>query len=102
MSWGSNDFIGPGNKDEINISGYAVVNHQSAQKYVDEYYKYLSDNMLKEYKIIECWVYLTPRDIENFNPMVPVWIDAFGGYFYVNKIKNFVSGKLTKCELVRL
>lgn len=103
LYWGGGDYVHSNPYyDEIGITGYAIVKHQNVQEYVDMFYGDLSNKMLKEYKIIECEFNLTARDIENFNPMIPVWIEKFGGYFYVNKIKNFVSGKLTKCELVRL
>ena len=36
------------------------------------------------------------------NSNYPVWIDKFGGYFYVNKIPNFVEGTVTQIELVKL
>lgn len=74
------------------------------------YYKRLYDDILVRSKIIEAEFYLTEKDIEEYRSVknempgcfVPVWIEKFGAYFYVNKIKNFISGKLTKVELIRL
>ena len=81
---------------------YQKAKYVSAQQLVDMGYKILQDKMLKRAKIIEADFYLTPEDVEMFEPSMPVWIEHYGAYFYLNKIKNFVSGKLTTCELIRL
>ena len=36
------------------------------------------------------------------NPNRPVWVDKLGGYYYVNKIPNFLEGTVSDVELVRL
>lgn len=71
------------------------------QHFIDNYYTNLV-YMLNKSKTITVNFLLTPEDIENFNQFVPIYISKYGRYFYVNKIKNFVKGKLTKCELVKL
>jgi len=74
-----------------------------AQHFIDKYYPGLTNNVLSDVRLIEdAEFYLTPKDICEYDPFTPVYIDTFGAYFYVNKIKNFVSGKLTKVDLVRI
>ncbi|MDR1226704.1 MAG: hypothetical protein LBK47_07390 [Prevotellaceae bacterium] len=58
--------------------------------------------MLNKAKFIEETLLLTAEDVEGFNPFIPVYIDKYGCYFYVNKIKNFMDGQPAKIELIRL
>lgn len=84
-------------------------NHQRLSSFIN-YYKRLYDNILVRSKMIEVEFYLTEKDIEEYRSVkngmpgcfIPVWVEKFGAYFYINKIKNFISGKLTKVELIRL
>lgn len=46
--------------------------------------------------------YLTPVDVVDFDHFTPVYVDRFDGFFYVNRIINFVRGKVTKVELVKI
>jgi hypothetical protein len=79
-----------------------IAKHVKAQQIVDTGYSALKDRMLKNARMIEENLYLTPGDIERFDPSVPVYLEKYGYYFYVNKIKNFVAGKPTKVELIKL
>jgi hypothetical protein len=66
--------------------------------------------IISNYRTIEAKFNLTDQDIEDYLKVdnnipgcfIPVWIDYFGAYFYINKIKNFISGKLTTVELIKL
>jgi hypothetical protein len=78
-----------------------VATHAKAQDFVNLYYFHLKQ-MLTNARWKEEIFNLTDEDIEEFDQFVPVYIQKYGAYFYVNKIKNFVSGELTKCELVKL
>jgi hypothetical protein len=93
------------NDNEYNLCYVAsIVNGHSvqAQALVNKYYPSLQI-ILNDMRFIEdAEFYLTPQDIEEYDPFVPVYIDYFGAYFYINQIKNFVSGNLTKCDLVRI
>lgn len=67
-------------------------------------------SILNNAKITEREFNLTDQDIEDYRSIkngvpaafIPVWVDDLGACFYINKIKNFVSGKPTKCELVKI
>ena len=77
-------------------------NHIKAQTLVDTYYTKLKDNMLVNAKMLEVYLLLDEKDIEEFDPFTPVYISYFGAYFYVNKINNFVAKQITKVELIKL
>jgi len=91
----------------IIVSGFndfaaRIANHVTGQKIVDMSYSILQNKILKNAQSIEDDFYLTPEDIEQFDPTIPVYITKYGAYFYVNKINNFEPGKLTTCQLIRL
>jgi hypothetical protein len=74
-----------------------------AEMLLIKYYHILQDKILKDMRIIEdAEFYLTPKDIEEFDPFTPIYIDTFGAYFYINKIKNFIVKRLTKVDLVKI
>ena len=78
-----------------------LTNHVKAQSFVDNYYARLID-MLYRAKWIDEEFWLTDEDIEKFDHFVPVYVQKYGAFFYVNKIKNYISGQLTKCEIIKL
>jgi hypothetical protein len=59
-------------------------------------------SMLTDVKYVTAYFNLTDEDIANYDPFIPVYISYFGQYFYINKIVNYVTGKLTKVELLKL
>lgn len=56
-------------------------------------------SILDKAKVIDGYFYLTPKDVANFNFKSPIYIEQLGSYYYINKIMNFVKGKVTKCEM---
>jgi len=97
----------------ITINGTAytlnIATHVKILYFLDGFYTGLIA-LLTNAKYIEDYFFLTDEDIEEFESstdevtgmFIPVYVAKYGAYFYVNKIKNFVSGVLTKCELIRL
>lgn len=81
---------------------YNQTKHVDIQNQIETFYGSLIDGMLTNTFTIERLFNLSADDIESFNQFVPVYISKYGRYFYVNKIKNFVKGKLTNCELIKL
>lgn len=82
-------------------SGYDFAVYEKLSDSVNVHYSGLK-KILNQSKIFEDDFFLTPLDIQNFDSLKPVYIAKYGAFFYVNKIKNFVAGKLTKCELIKL
>jgi hypothetical protein len=89
-------------RSAVSTYDYHIANHVTAQRIFEMGYAILQDRMLKHAKWIEDKFYLTPEDVEKFDPSIPVFIEKYGAYFYVNKIKNFELEKLTSCELIKL
>lgn len=81
---------------------YHRATHVTAQSLIDTYYAELTDSMLIKAKHRVDRFFLTPADIETFDPFVPVYLRQYGAYFYVNKISNFIVGRLTSVELIKL
>ena len=72
-----------------------------------EFYDYLfgihsNEYIFKDYLKITAYFNLNEEDIANFKQRIPVFIRKFGAFFYVNKIKNYIAGKTTQVELIRL
>ena len=63
---------------------------------------YSNEFIFKDYLKITAYFNLNEEDIASFKQVVPVFIRKFGAFFYVNKIKNYMSGKTTQVELIRL
>lgn len=68
---------------------------------LDEFYRVLI-NMLSKFKKVTAYFKLTEVDVQNFDHMIPVYIEKFGEHFFVNKISNFKPGSLTQVELYRI
>lgn len=58
--------------------------------------------MLDRLKKVTAYFNLHDEDVQDFDHMIPVYIEKFQEHFFVNKISNYQPGKLTQCELYRL
>ena len=65
------------------------------------YLTYLEKLIIDPLYIVENFD-LTILDVINYDFSVPVYIQQFSAYFYVLKINNFIPGKLTEVELLRI
>ena len=84
-----------------NTQNFPVDYEYTMQDAIDNEYAALIRS-LNNYELITESVWLTAQDFIGFNPFVPVYIRKHQAYFYVNKITNFVEGKVTKVELLKL
>lgn len=84
-----------------NVQNYPIDYEYTMQDAVENEYAALIRS-LNNYEYITESVWLTPQDFIGFNPFIPVYIRKHQAYFYVNKITNFVEGKVTKVELLKL
>jgi hypothetical protein len=80
-----------GQNVSLNFQNYVIPN----------FYSSLS-GILNQLKYLKAWVRLTANDIASYDATIPVWIEKYQHYFYVNKISEFQAGKLTEVELIRL
>ena len=69
------------------------------QYFVDQFYpKY--ETALQKFKMIEKEFLLNEIDIQQYDSHKIIWDGE--GYYLINKIKNFVPGKITKVELFKV
>lgn len=65
-------------------------------------------NVLTNVKKLTGYFKLTAIDISDLDFTIPIFLNVqtpkmqINGYFYLNKVSNFRSDKLTQCELIRL
>jgi hypothetical protein len=65
------------------------------------YYQELQ-NILTQSKKVTRYFYLTPRDIQNFDFTMPVYIRQDGAYYYVSKVDSWVKGHECKVDLIQI
>lgn len=53
-------------------------------------------------KTVEARVNLKIKDVQNYDPFLPVYISHLGNYFYWEKLGNYVKDKLTKCVFIKI
>ena len=58
--------------------------------------------VMNDYKRIKALAYLTETQFVSLDLMKPVYIKQLGGYFLINKVHNYVEGKLTEIILTML
>ena len=90
-----------------NDFSHYIVEPVTASECLETWYDYLfgiysNEYIFKDYLKITAYFNLNEEDIASFNQVVPVFIRKFGAFFYVNRIKNYMSGKTTQVELIRL
>lgn len=68
---------------------------------IADYYT-LIQTLLDKSAVITAEIWLTEIDIVNFDFRKPVYIEQLSSYFIVNKIINYIPGRVSKCELVRV
>lgn len=68
---------------------------------IDRFFQTVID-MTTNAKTIVCKVNLKIADVYSYNPFIPVYIQKFNSYFYLEKIENYLKGKLTKIKLIKL
>ncbi len=65
-------------------------------------------NVLINVKVLTAYFKLNAIDISSLDFTIPIYLNVqhndkqINGYFYLNKVSNFISGRLTQCEQIRL
>jgi len=57
---------------------------------------------MNRFKQVSASFFLTVSDIHGLDLFVPIYLAQTNSYYIVNKVINFVAGKLTKVELIKL
>lgn len=71
------------------------------QKLVSKYYQAL-ESILNQTKYLKAQFRLTPGDVAGYDATVPVWLNKYRQYFYLNKIEEYQAGNICTVELIRL
>ena len=79
---------------------YRVVKHYKASD-IKKYYTPLFET-LKQYRKITLKMLLQPQDLNIMQQQIPVYLQQFGSYFYINSVKNYVCGQLAEVELMKV
>jgi hypothetical protein len=74
---------------------------RTAEEIGRAYYGWLPE-VFDRAQIVEENILITEDDILSFSQDTPIYLKKHGAFFYVNKIVNFVAGKPTKCELIKI
>lgn len=84
--------------DDVSVAEADVI----PASYFAEYYAPLWNTILNKAKAIQVTVNLNALDIEGLDLSKPVWFEQYGYYFYISKVVNYIPGKLTKVNLIRI
>lgn len=68
---------------------------------INRFYQTVIDMNVKA-KTIECLMNLNIKDVNNYDPFTPVYISFFNNYFYWQKLSNYVKGKKTSVQLIKI
>lgn len=60
------------------------------------------EKILKQTKVVNRYVMLTPRDIVELDLTIPIYLEQDNAYYYINKINAWQKGKPCKIELIKL
>lgn len=89
VPWGK--FIDPAEPKNIGFSNNLQARHYS-----------ILEELLQDAQKLIALFNLTPADVALLDHFIPIWIDKFGGYYYVNKLMNYVSGNISRVELIKI
>lgn len=90
-----------GQTDTANGASFEAYNGQTFPEIIQNYYQPISKILDRSIKVtVEMW--LTDDDVINFDFKKRYYIKQLGNYFIVNKINNYITGKPTKVELIRV
>lgn len=94
--------LGERKQYDFGIGGrwYSVVKHYKSSD-IKKYYAPLFET-LKQYRKITLKMLLKPQDLTIVQRQIPVYLQQFGSYFYVNSVKNYIYGQLAEVELMRV
>lgn len=79
---------------------YSVAKHYKASD-IKKYYTPLFET-LKQYRKVTLRMLLLPQDLDVIQQQIPVYLQQFGHYFYINSVKNYVCGQLAEVELIKV
>lgn len=96
----------------VNINSGTLETQGVGYPYVESYYRLSYTNVVQDFYdplarimdralIISADMWLSETDVANADFSRLHYIEQLGGYFILNKIKNYIAGKTVNCEFVR-
>ena len=79
---------------------YRKVTHydmSELKQYYEPFFK-----ILDGYRNVTVKMLLEPPDLEVMQERIPVYLQQFGHYFYINSVRNYVCGQLAEVEMIRV
>lgn len=67
----------------------------------ENYWKYF-EQIFDQYRELNCEMILSPADIQTLDFKIPIYLQQFASYFYIQKINNWTGDKPVKVELLKL
>ena len=79
---------------------YLTLEKVEMQFFINNYYPAFNRILNAPKKRVD-YFFLNPIDVYNLDFFKLKYIKQLGQYYYLNRVSNFVQGKLTKCELIQ-
>ncbi len=94
----------------VNVSGIVslpyfenpAIEESLSFDYLRKTYYQAIQRLLHRPKKIGAFFILSPIDIAELDLMIPVYLEQESSYFYINKVSNWIKGRPTQVELVKL
>ncbi len=77
------------------------LNALTGDEMLADYYGTVFD-MLQDSKVLSASFNLAGSDVSEIDFSVPIYIEYFNAYFYLNKVQAFISNRLTTCQLIKI
>jgi hypothetical protein len=90
--------------DDLTFAYFAEAGNNDSLDFptlISRFYQTVIDMNVKG-KTVDCKLNLNIKDVQNYDPFKPVYIEHFGNYFYWEKLSNYVKDKLTKVKLIKI
>ena len=78
-----------------------VLNIGFDDRLIDDYFAFV-DTFVDGTKAITVSMLLDAEDINTLDPFLPVYIQRYGSYFFVNRVNSWIANKPCKVELIRI
>ncbi|TSE05248.1 hypothetical protein [Aquimarina algiphila] len=95
------DFDDGSQKTVLTNAAYAAFVGLTYSEIISKWYSNFV-NLLQKPRLYEATMTFNSIDLIQFDFFKQVYIKQLGAYFYMNKIKGFKPGKVTKCELIKI
>lgn len=83
------------------VTSNGVIEDIKWKNLIKNHYKRLAE-VLRHQEVREVEMALTVQDVKDFDFFRLVYLKQYQAYYYCNNIKNYVGGKTTKVELIRV